>query len=92
MLFNHAHVYVLFVFFKVFLLYIYIILVQGFKYTVAVMQTPEALERVGYEFAWDLFNEHVFFFEVRFAPQLHAGPSMDIATGRRADYDDGAHD
>lgn len=44
---------------------------QGFAWTCAVMQDPEALERVGYEFAWDNWNEGVAYVEVRFAPQLH---------------------
>ena len=36
------------------------------------MQTESALERVAYEFAVDNFAEGVRYFEVRFAPQLHA--------------------
>ena len=51
---------------------------QGFGYTVAVMQTPEALERIAYEFAWDNFNEGVRYFEVRFAPQLHVSERMSV--------------
>jgi adenosine deaminase len=51
---------------------------QGFHYTVAVMQTPEALERIAYEFAWDNFNEGVRYFEVRFAPQLHINERQSI--------------
>ncbi len=53
---------------------------QGFTYTVAVMQTPEALERIAYEFAWDNYNEGVRYFEVRFAPQLHINAAQDIET------------
>ncbi|MCX7847270.1 MAG: adenosine deaminase family protein [bacterium] len=53
---------------------------QGFKYTVAVLQTPEALERVAYEFAWDNFREGVRYFEVRFAPQLHINARQNIET------------
>lgn len=44
----------------------------GFKYTCAVMQTAESLERIAYEFGVDNYNEGVRYFEVRFAPQLHA--------------------
>ena len=51
---------------------------RGFKYTTEVMQTPEALERVAYEFAEDNFAEGVRYFEVRFAPQLHINERMDI--------------
>jgi adenosine deaminase len=29
---------------------------HGFKYIAAVMQTPDALERIGYEFAVDNFR------------------------------------
>ena len=43
-----------------------------FQYTIAVMQTPESLERVAYEFAADQFNLGVRYFECRFAPQLLA--------------------
>jgi adenosine deaminase len=44
----------------------------GFKYTCAVMQNAESIERIAYEFAVDNFSEGVRYFEVRFAPQLHA--------------------
>ena len=49
---------------------------QGFQYTVAVMQTPEAIERIAYEFALDNFADGVRYVEPRFAPQLHANASM----------------
>jgi adenosine deaminase len=45
---------------------------RGFGYTVAVLQSELALERVAYEFAQDNQNEGVYYVEVRFAPQLHA--------------------
>ena len=51
---------------------------QGFCYTVGVMQNPENLERIAYEFAWDNFNEGVRYFEVRFAPQLHINKNQSI--------------
>jgi adenosine deaminase len=44
---------------------------QGFTYTVAVMQSEAALERVAYELARDNQEEGVRYLEVRFAPQLH---------------------
>jgi len=44
---------------------------QGFHYTVAVLQDPESLERAGYELALDNQAEGVCYIEVRFAPQLH---------------------
>lgn len=45
---------------------------EGFKYTTAVMQTAQAVERISYEFAVDNYSEGVRYFEVRFAPQLCA--------------------
>ncbi len=51
---------------------------KGFAYTTAVMQTPDALERIAYEFAWDNFNEGVRYFEVRFAPQLHINKCQTV--------------
>jgi adenosine deaminase len=44
---------------------------QGFAWTCAAMQDPEALERVAYEFALDSWADGVAYVEVRFAPQLH---------------------
>ncbi|MFH1222904.1 MAG: adenosine deaminase family protein [Pseudomonadota bacterium] len=51
---------------------------QGFGYSIAVMQKPENLERIAYEFAWDNINEGVCYVEVRFAPQFHINKSMNI--------------
>ena len=51
---------------------------RGFQYTVAVMQTPEALERISYELAIDNFNEGVRYLEPRFAPQLHTNAMMSM--------------
>ena len=44
---------------------------EPFKYTVAVMQTPEALIRVAAECAEDLAADGIVYAEVRFAPELH---------------------
>lgn len=49
---------------------------KGFLYTTAVMQTPAALDRVGYELAQDNQAEGVRYIEVRFAPQLHQNDKM----------------
>ncbi len=57
---------------------------QGFGYTVGVMQTEIALERVSYEFAVDNHNEGVRYFEVRFAPQLHMHEHMTAVMVLRA--------
>ena len=44
---------------------------EPFSHTVAVMQTTEALYRVGYECVEDLAADSVVYAEVRFAPELH---------------------
>jgi len=51
---------------------------SGFQYTCAVLQTDEALHRCAYELACDNFAEGVRYLEVRFAPQLHCRPGMDM--------------
>ena len=48
----------------------------GFQYTVAVMQTPESLERIAKELAEDNLAENVRYLEVRFAPQLHTSNGL----------------
>ena len=50
---------------------------KGFRYTVGVMQTAEALERIAAELAEDNQAEGVRYLEVRFAPQLHVRPGLD---------------
>ena len=50
---------------------------KGFKYTVAVMQNAESLERTAAELAEDNQAEGVRYLEVRFAPQLHVRPGLD---------------
>ncbi len=44
---------------------------EGFQHTTAVMQTPEALERVAFEFIEDMHEDGVVYAEVRFAPVFH---------------------
>lgn len=51
---------------------------KGFHCTCAVMQTPEALERVAYELAIDSFADGVRYIEPRFAPQQHAGEHLTL--------------
>lgn len=51
---------------------------HGFKYTCAVLQDAEALERVSYELALDCFAEGVRYVEVRFAPQLHVHDALGL--------------
>ena len=51
---------------------------QGFTYTVAVMQDADALERVTFELCEDCQAEGVRYLEIRFAPQLHIRPGLDV--------------
>jgi adenosine deaminase len=51
---------------------------EGFRYTVAVLKTAEALERAAYELAEDCQKEGVNYVEVRFAPQLHVSPGLSF--------------
>jgi adenosine deaminase len=44
---------------------------EGFSYTVAVLQDAEALERAAFELCEDCQEEGVRYVEIRFAPQLH---------------------
>jgi len=51
---------------------------QGFQYAIAVMQTPETMERISYELALDAFSEGIRYIEPRFAPQLHVNAALTI--------------
>lgn len=51
---------------------------HGFKYTCAVLNEPESLERIAYELAQDNIAEGVRYLEVRFAPMLHTTANMDL--------------
>jgi adenosine deaminase len=53
---------------------------EGFRYTVAVLQDEEALERTAFELAEDSQAEGVRYLEVRFAPQLHVRPGLDVSS------------
>ncbi len=55
---------------------------EGFRHTVAVMQTRDAIERVAAECVEDLAADAVVYAEVRFAPELHieGGLSFDAVT------------
>lgn len=57
---------------------------QGFDYTVSVLQNAESLSQAAYELAEDNQKEGVRYLEVRFAPQLHIGPAMDAVAVLRA--------
>ncbi len=51
---------------------------HGFAYTCAVLGEEDALERTAYELGQDCLAEGVRYLEVRFAPQLHIRPGLDI--------------
>jgi len=51
---------------------------EGFRYTVAVLQDKEAVERAAFELAEDCQAEGVRYLEVRFAPQLHVQPGFAV--------------
>ena len=57
---------------------------EGFRYTVAVLQDAEALERAAYELAEDCQADGVRYVEVRFAPQLHVRPGFEVPDVVRA--------
>jgi adenosine deaminase len=44
---------------------------EGFTHTISVMQTPDALERIAFEFIEDMYHDGVVYTEVRFAPVYH---------------------
>jgi adenosine deaminase len=49
---------------------------EGFRHTIAVMQTPEALERIAFEFIEDMYDDGVVYAEVRFAPAYHTAMGL----------------
>ncbi len=51
---------------------------RGFAHTIAVMQTPDAIERVAYECGEDLAEDGVAYAEVRFAPVFHRERGMNL--------------
>ncbi|MFT5223003.1 MAG: adenosine deaminase, partial [Glaciecola sp.] len=52
---------------------------EGFDHTCAVVQSPEAMQRIAREFVEDLAADGVVYAEIRFAPERHtlAGMSLD---------------
>ncbi len=69
---------------------------ERYEFTLAVMQTPEALERIAYEFVLDSAADNVRYVEVRYCPALHT-PGLTltqaieapIAGARRAEAETG---
>ncbi|HTF91054.1 MAG TPA: adenosine deaminase [Planctomycetota bacterium] len=56
---------------------------EGFRHTIAVMQSAAALERVAHEFMQDMAADGVVYAEVRFAPHFHTqrGLGLDAVMG-----------
>jgi adenosine deaminase len=50
---------------------------ERYAFSLAVMQTPAALERIAYEFVIDVARENVRYVEVRYCPALHR-PAMTL--------------
>ncbi len=50
--------------------------IARFELPLNVLQTPEALERVAYELAEDVWNDGVRYIEVRYSPILHTREGM----------------
>ncbi len=51
---------------------------RGFAHTIAVLQTPEAVERVAYECGVDLARDGVVYAEVRYAPVFSTARGMNL--------------
>ena len=51
---------------------------RGFAHTIAVMQTPESVERVAYECGEDLARDGVVYAEVRYAPVFSTQRGMTL--------------
>lgn len=49
---------------------------RAFDHTIAVMQSPHAIERVAFEAAEDLASDGVIYAEIRFCPLLHVDEGM----------------
>lgn len=51
---------------------------EGFRHTIAVMQTEDALERVAYECLSDCAAENIVYQELRFAPHFHTRGGLGL--------------
>jgi adenosine deaminase len=51
---------------------------EPFRHTVALLQTPEALQRVAAECAEDLVDDGIVYAEVRLAPELHIAQGLSL--------------
>ena len=60
---------------------------EGFRHTIALMQTPQALERVAYEALEDLAADGVVYAELRFAPHFHTAAGLGLDAVMKAVLD-----
>ena len=51
---------------------------QRFDLTIALLQRPEAIERVAYEMLEDAARDHVRYIEIRYCPQLSTGEGLSL--------------
>lgn len=51
---------------------------EGFSYTVGVMQTRDALKRIAVEAMEDFADDNVVYAEIRFAPVLHTSGGLNV--------------
>ena len=51
---------------------------EGFRHTIALMQSAEALERVAYEAIADMAADEVVYVEIRFAPHFHTTQGLGL--------------
>jgi adenosine deaminase len=51
---------------------------EGFRHTIAVLQTSEALERAAQEFVQDCAEDGIVYAEVRFAPHFHTQGGLGL--------------
>jgi adenosine deaminase len=57
---------------------------EGFRHTVALMQTADGLERIAYEFVEDMALDNVVYAEARFAPHFHTAGGLGLDAVMRA--------
>jgi adenosine deaminase len=65
---------------------------ETFDHTVAVMQTPAAIERVARECVADLAADGVVYAEIRYAPEQHVGSGLsldEVVTAVRSGFETG---
>jgi len=59
---------------------------QLFGFTIAVLQTPEAIERVAYEIVEDAAADHVRYFEIRYCPALSTRAGLTLGEVLEAQF------